>query len=514
MVTERAGRVGWTVGIPEALEFGLHSHTIDQELKTICNRHLFATPEPELDSPEWAMFVKQRKRLGRALGKVEMTPIRVLLEGRAGRRRKRFYEGALQYVQKGVDFRDSRVTEMQKLEFYEDAKLEVKEDRGIQFRSVCYNVALARYLHGVEERLIGTHYLGHHPVVKGLTPQQRCQRLFTFASEFEDPVFLCADHSRFDAHVNVELLKQEHLVYKRCCPQTNELNSLLRWQLKNLGKSKGGIRYKMRGKRMSGDINTGLGNTVLNVCMLAAWLEFNCCSKYRLMVDGDDSVIILDRLEFETFEVAIEEFMLKLGMETEMDVVHDIWKVDFCQSRPVLLPGGPTFVRNPFKVMTTMGRTAERRDDVTMQMVMRSSALSELAVAPGAPVTNELAFKVLDHYGNGRYLKTNKQIYREEAYGYNIADVDVSSIPAPDPYSRYTFWLAWGIDPGLQEIYEGLDIDFYAPKCRDSKQKSIRNVEYEVPLDVEDLGVVHPRCDCAECPRYDAEHLVDRWLKI
>ncbi|UHM27700.1 MAG: RNA-dependent RNA polymerase [Fushun tombus-like virus 1] len=442
-----------------------------------------------------------------------MTPIRVLLEGRTGRRRKRFYEGALQYVQFGVAYGDSKITEMQKLEFYEDGKLQGKEDRGIQFRSVCYNVALARYLHGVEERLIGTHYLGHHPVVKGLTPRERCQRLFKFASEFEDPVFLCADHSRFDAHVNVELLQEEHAVYKRCCPNTREFRQLLRWQLKNNGKSKGGIIYKMRGKRMSGDINTGLGNTVLNVCMLAAWLEFNGCKKYRLMVDGDDSVIILSRREYERFQVGIVEFMLKLGMETEMDVVYDIWKVDFCQSRPVLLPDGPTFVRNPFKVMTTMGRTAERRDDLTMQMVMSCSALSELAVAPGAPVTNELARKVLAYYGNGRYLKTAKQLYKEEAYGYDISDVDVDSVPEPDFLARYTFWLAWGIDPGLQEVYEGLDLDVFARKVPDKRQKSVREVEYDMPLEVDDLGHVQARCDCSECPSYDGEY-VDRWLKI
>lgn len=515
VVTRREGRIGWKTFIQEAPEYGLHEHTVEQELKTVCNRHLFETPEPQRDSQAWKLMEEQIERLARALGRTNRTPVRKLLEGRTGRRRKRFYEGARRYHQNGVEQKDSIITEMQKLEFYEQSKIADKEDRGIQFRSVTYNVALAQYLHQIEERLIGTHYLGFHPVAKGLTPAQRCERLFAFAELFDEPEFYSIDHARFDAHVHEWLLRLEHKVYLYCCRKHPELVRLLRMQRKNKGYTKGGIRYKIRGKRMSGDINTGLGNTILNLCMLLAWLQASGVTKFRILLDGDDSVVIIEKSDIAKL-IPIEEFMLQLGMETEMTHTPDIWKVDFCQSRPVLLPTEngprPVFVRNPLKVITTMGRTAEKRDDVTMQMVMRSSALSELAIAPGAPITNRLARRVLEHYGHGRTLKTAKQLYKEEAYGFNCDDVDAESVVEPDAMARHTFWLAWDIEPSYQEFMEEVDIVWQAPKVREKRERLRPNLLEGLPLEVDDLGQVESRCDCGDCPTYEVDSGCVRWV--
>lgn len=525
VVSVRGGRIGWKPYILDSEEYGLHEHTVEQEFKTICNRHLFATPEPDLTSAEWGKFRLYMGRLARAIGRVEETPIRTLLEGRSGRRRKRFYEGAMRYLRYGVEYSDSTITEMQKLEFYEESKIEVKEDRGIQFRSVSYNVALARHLHEIEARLIGLHemrtgrknVLGYRPVAKGSTPRQRCEMLFDYADVFDEPVFLCMDHSRFDAHVNAQLLREEHRLYLYCRRWHPELAQLLRWQTRNQGRSKGGIRYKMKAKRMSGDINTGLGNTVLNLCMILGWLDFAGISKHRIILDGDDSVVIVERADYVRQAAgSIEAFMLKLGMETEVEVKTDIWKVDFCQSRPVILPTAdgprPVFVRNPMKVVTTMGRTAERRDDVTLQMVMRSSALSELAIAPGAPVTNALAKRVLNYFGDGKILKTPKQLYKEEAYGFDCRSVDVSSVPEPDLLARHTFWRAWDIPPSYQEYMEGTDIDWQIPRLREGRKRPVKpDFEEPIPSEIWDLGQVPRVCGCGDCPVYTGQGCM-RWV--
>lgn len=517
VVTNRRGRIGWKPRIFDAEEYGLHEHTVDQELRTICNRHLFHTPEPELESVEWDILRKNVRKLARAIGRVGRTPTRVLLEGRAGRRRKRFFEGAVRYANNGVGYQDSRITEMQKLEFYEESKLETKEDRGIQYRSVQYNVALAQHLHQIEERLIGLHHLGYHPIAKGLTPAQRCHRLFDFADEFDDPVFLCMDHSRFDAHINSQLLQLEHSVYLWCRKNHPELRKLLRWQRRNVGVSKGGIKYRIKAKRMSGDINTGLGNSLLNLSMILAWLEFIKVAKSRVMLDGDDSVVVMEWRDFSALpNSSVETFMLKLGMETEVEWTKDIWRVEFCQSRPVILPtkdGGfhPVFVRNPMKVVTTMGRTAESRDDRTLQLVMRSSALSELAVAPGAPVTNALAKRVMRYFGEGRIQRTTKQIYKEQAYGFNIEDVVIDEVPEPDNLARHTFWLAWDIEPTLQEMMENEDIHFCIKAQKDPRLR-VPNIDCEeAPSEVWDLGQTFGKCDCGMCPVYSGQGCM-RWV--
>lgn len=354
-VKKREGRVGFLVDTPRHVEYGLHEHTIAQEEKTIANRHLFDTPEPDEGSEAWRAFLESMESIDDAIGIVKLTPIREMYEQRSGRRKRRFWLGAKQLLEANfqVSQKDSRITEMQKLEFYEASKLAGKEDRGIQFRSVKYNVAIARLLHSVEKRLRGLHMDGFHPIAKGLTPRERASRLFNYAAHFAKPVFVLLDHSRFDAHVHWKVLREEIRGYLRNCPKhlRRYFKRILKMQLKNMGVSAGGIRYLMKGKRSSGDVNTGLGNSKLNYAFLRSYImrvfvlllaEGYRDLKWRALIDGDDSVLILEADVWKRMQevLPIKEHMLALGMVTEVEETCDIWKAEFCQSRPVVGPGG------------------------------------------------------------------------------------------------------------------------------------------------------------------------------
>lgn len=476
-------------------EFGLHRHDVEAELQTICNRHLFATPVPDLKSTAWALFRKRMYWLGRQIGRVSAAPLKTLVEGRSGRRRSRFWLGIQRYWMNGIRKKDSRITEMQKLEMYETKVIPNKEDRGIQYRSVQYNVALAKHLHNIEERLMGMHPYGYRPVMKGATPLQRCIRLFKAAALFVRPVFLLLDHSRFDAHVHPELVKEEHALYLRCRRNHPELKKLLKMQLRNRGISKGGIKYETYGKRMSGDCNTSLGNTCLNMSMLYAWLDW-CGVKGVVFLDGDDSVIIVEEEDYAKLK-PVKEFMVQLGMNTELEVTRDIFKAEFCQSRPVILPQGPTFVRNPHKVMATIGRMAQSIDVKQAKAIVRASALCELAMAPGAPVIGPICRTLLNKLGDGRKIQTSSwewkmaEQYKVQVPG-KIVDID------PDDTARLTMYRAWGIDPGYQLVLESQEPtwNWGEGELRNKAQKETEQQVWEFG----DLGQTVAKCDCGRCP--------------
>lgn len=498
--------------------YGLHEHTVEQELKTMQNRHLFATPEPELDSEEWKHFERTYRRLGRALGQVDPLPLRRLLVGRSGRKKRRFYKGIMDYLREGISRKDAIVTQMQKLEFYATEKLETKEDRGIQFRSVKFNVATGRFYKAIEARLCGYHHRGpvpHHPVAKGLTPQQCCERLFFWASQFECPVFFLLDHSRFDAHVNRAMVRLAIKQASWNVKYDQEYIKCMEWGFKVRGYTAGGIVFQVCAKRKSGDIWTGGENSELNDAMLVSFLEMRRVKKYVRTVNGDDSYIIIEKRDLHKMW-GIEDFMRKLGMVTEVAYTEDIWKVEFCQMRPCLLPSGITFVRNPYKVAGTIGQTPQNVCGEQLQKIVRSSALSELAMGPGCPVTTPLAKKILKDLGNGKVIETAKMLYKQQAWGFNIQDVKVDEVPDPDFFARFTMWKSWGIDPGEQEMLEALPLERVQAKVAEGKVKPKRAEIYEPFDDPDDSGAVESHCDCGACPTYptgeDALEFVWRWI--
>lgn len=480
------------------MEVGLHEHDVNAEKQTLCNRHLMETPEPDIEGKEWGFFKRRMRWLSRQIGFCRVAAMSTMLKGRNGRRRNRFWLGIQRYLLNGISMKDTRLQEMQKLEFYDVEKIEGKEDRGIQFRSVQYNAALARQIHNVERRLIAIHPYGYHPVMKCCTPTERAHRLFAGASKFKDPVFVCGDHCRFDAHFNRHIKKEERRFFCRCCGYRTEAVFLLKAQEKNIGYTEGGICYKCAWKRSSGDINTGCGNTAVNIGMVYAlmdFLEFDP-SEYEVGLDGDDFYYIIERSELHRMDGAAA-FFLKLGFVTELQVARDIWQVEFCQSRPVLLPGGLTYVRNPLKVMATLGRSPESLITSEIVNTVRASAMCELAMAPGAPVIGPIASRVLMTLGKGRTRFSASMQWKADERGL-VIDQN-REYPDPDFLARYSMYRSWDIDPGQQLAYEEQPIIWdFDMKFKESKVKVVGEVAY----DLFDLGDLEPECDCGDCPTY------------
>ena len=149
---------------------------------------------------------------------------------------------------------------------------------------------------------------------------------------FNAPVVVSLDASRFDQHVSKELLEIEHSIYMHMCP-SGELRRLLQWQLHNKGVSSQGIRYHTRGKRMSGDMNTALGNCILMILMVSAFMDGR---KYDMLDDGDDGLLIVEEDEYAWVCQNAEPAFLNFGMEIKVEnVARSLEEVEWCQSNPI-----------------------------------------------------------------------------------------------------------------------------------------------------------------------------------
>lgn len=354
-----------------------------------------------------------------------------------------------QYCKNGVRRQDSFLTEMQKLEFYREDKIHEKEDRGIQFRSPTYNAALARHLHHVEKRTYGRmrNEDGTPKIAKGRSPIERGLILAAQAQDFVKPCFIMMDHSRFDAHVNAQLLAEEHKFYLRARGYNKELKQLLKWQEKNIGFSSGGIVYKIKAKRCSGDLNTALGNSILNLAMIESWVKVAGVGKHTIFLDGDDSVVIIEE-EQKHLTGSITRHMLACGMRTEVQLAGELERTEFCQSRICWGKLGPVMVRNPYKTIDVLTKSPRAVDNVQATGILAASALGEIMQAPGVPVIAPAASRLLTMSASLPRFTTPDAFERFLVYRANRLVVEV------DETMRESFEFAWGITVAEQMAIE------------------------------------------------------------
>lgn len=224
--------------------------------------------------------------------------------------------------------------------------------RAIQPRSPRFNVMLGRYIkhleHSVFENIdkIFDATGSHKTVAKGMNMIERGNTISDMWDSFSDPVAIGLDASRFDQHINSLLLEIEHDIYRSMSTGNTpgdglvSLNRLLAAQTLNKGKYQGvdgTIKYQVEGNRMSGDMNTSLGNVIIMCTLMYSYLEYKgLLSKAKLLNDGDDCVLIMNRKDSDIFREGMEYWFRRVGITMCYDGIYtQKEQIEFCQAKPV-----------------------------------------------------------------------------------------------------------------------------------------------------------------------------------
>lgn len=371
----------------------VHSQCVHNVLSALSGRVFRCVPSPQRSRVESGRRIA--RLLGTLIGSVRPISYEQVVRSFVGVRRQR-YQRAHDWVRKHGVYYSSNVkmfVKVEKIQFNPD---KVNPDcRPIQFRDPRYLLTLARYIKPFEHSFYSIKDVfgcRGQIITKGMTPQAKADLLHQKASHFAAPYFMELDAARFDAHVDKELLKLEHAVYNRCFNDP-VLRKLLTKQLINRGScsdrdSTWRVNYTVEGRRMSGDMNTGCGNNVDMLVMLVdLGLEMvaqGTIRSFDIMLDGDDSVFIVDRVPSEEF---VKDFFLGYGMSIKVDnITNVIEEVTFCQARVVTTAEGRKFVRDPSKVITATLVNPKFRDVNSLPRLLKTIAQGELSLCYGVPV--------------------------------------------------------------------------------------------------------------------------------
>lgn len=407
-------------------------------------------------SPQQGVFNKLASVRQRLLRAVRPTPIvsREDYPGLYTGRKRGIYERAYESLMvRAITVRDAWVNTFVKAE---KVNLDKKGDpapRVIQPRTPRYNLEVGRYLKCFEKELCAgfKRVWGYPVVLKGLNAQQTGGWLAEHWAQFRNPVAIGLDASRFDQHVSKEALEFEHGVYNSVF-QSKELARLLRWQLTNTGIARvegSRVDYQVEGRRMSGDINTGMGNCLLMACMVIAFCE-SVGIKFRLANNGDDCVVFCEKEDLFRLD-GIDQWMLDFGFTlTREKPVYVLEEVEFCQSRPVCCANGWRMVRDP--------RTAMSKDCVSLLGWDNPKAFAAWATAiggcglsltRGVPVW-EAWYAQLSRLGGEVSFGAEERVW-DSGLGYMSRGVEACEV---DDKARYSFYRAFGILPDMQSALE------------------------------------------------------------
>ncbi len=318
---------------------------------------------------------------------------------------KKRYERAFRNIKNNrmiIDDKCAMITAFIKFEKMSKRKL-TGAPRLIQFRSF-------EYLYTLKSNLVV--YSSKIKTIDDLYDGQRLSTYFTKTmdgptcartmyeawTKFKNPVAICLDHSCFDGHISEEMLELEREYFGKIL-KSKELDYLLKKQQVNKGVTQSGLRYKVRGKRMSGEYNTSDGNSALNLAMYKALCLYLQILFQFIFVNGDDSVLMVEFEDWEKIKQLIVNDKLpwfhRFNMETKVDrVCFNFNQITYCQCSPIRVGGDWRLVRDPLRSMSRFCYAAKKYQNCASRY-LAGSALCELAVNSGIPILQSFYLGIL-----------------------------------------------------------------------------------------------------------------------
>lgn len=445
-------------GLPGTGTLWTHANDVANVVQSIHERVLGRTGADGWERtllPEEGAFstpgmVTFRNRLGQKLG-CHSLPVseQEFLHHYRGQKRRRYEAAASSLRAKPIQRADSYPSVFLKAEKWR----EDKPGRLISARSPRYNLEVGRYLLPLEplvyQAIDGV--WGSATIMKGYTPERRAAVVRGHWDSFEDPVAVGHDFSKFDQHISRRALQYEHGVYLHAYAGDEHLQQLLSWQLETkcfANVRDGKVKYTVKGGRMSGDMNTAMGNCIISAGLIWAYAA-EAEVPLRAVVDGDDSVVFMERKHLQHYLAGIEGWMAKRGFRLVTEVpVCEINQVEFCQCKYMdTVP--PTMVRNPMKAITQDHAWIEDRS-ISYHEVLAATGLGGLSLYGNIPVLGAY-YDML-----ARTTQPSKRtLARLDFRSSWLRDATMSGCSVePSEEARYQFWLTWGMSPGEQRAHE------------------------------------------------------------
>lgn len=453
-------------GVGTSVKFNVHNNSLANLRRGLIERVFFVEndkkelePAPKPLSGAFDRLTWFRRKLHNIVGTHSCISPGQFLDFYTGRRRT-IYEGAVKSLEGlSVQRRDAYLKTFVKAEKINTTKKPDPAPRVIQPRNVRYNVEVGRYLRRFEHYLYrGIDEIWNGPtIIKGYTVEQIGKIARDAWDSFTSPVAIGFDMKRFDQHVSSDALKWEHSVYLDAFCHDSYLAELLEWQLVNKGvgyASDGMIKYKVDGCRMSGDMNTAMGNCLI-ACAITHDFFRSRGIRARLMNNGDDCVVICEKECAAVVKADMVRHWRQFGFQCELECDAEIFEqIEFCQMRPVFDGEKYVMVRNPLVSLSKDSYSVGPWNGINhARKWVNAVGLCGLSLTGGIPVVQSYYNMMI----RNTQSVNSSGILRDVSFasGFReLARLGDRKSGAISEDARFSFYLAFGITPDLQRAME------------------------------------------------------------
>jgi len=273
--------------------------------------------------------------------------------------------------------------------------------------------------------------------------------------KFNNPVAIGVDASRFDQHVSREALEWEHSIYNKIFNDP-ELAEMLTWQCKNnisLFVEDKMLRFKVKGHRMSGDINTSMGNKLIMCGMMHKYFG-DLGVRAELCNNGDDCVIICEDSDVHKFD-DMKKWFLQYGFAMAVErPVCVLEELEFCQARPVAIGGKYRMVRRPDSIAKDSHSLLSMKNKEDVKSFMSATSQCGLVLNSGVPILE--AYHNCLYRGSGYKRVSEEYIKKVISFGTDekLGTRRERIIEPVTLENRMSYWRAFGVDPRTQVLVE------------------------------------------------------------
>lgn len=433
-----------------------HSNTLNNLIRGVGERVLYTNSKLDLPiSPKSGIFESRlasyRDRLSKMIGYQSCVTHDQFVGFYKGPR-KSVYERAVAGLSvRGVRPKDANLKTFVKAE---KNNLSLKEDpvpRVIQPRNPRYNVEIGKYLRPLEKKVYCAinELFGSPTIMSEFNAYRQAEVIKEKWDKFHQPVCIGLDASRFDQHVSAQALRFEHTLYNKVF-KSGELAELLKWQINNRGlavASDGLFLYKKKGGRMSGDMNTSLGNKFLMCLMGKSYIDtlpFAC----EFVNNGDDCLIITSKKNLSKLS-GLSSYFKDFGFNIVQEKpVFEFEQIEFCQSKPVCSNNVWRMTRNVATCLSKDVTCVTLGHDVRQYRGwLRDVGKCGESIANDVPVLGSF-YRMMKRLGSDAKYSTNA--HKEYSWYHRMSLNSTCKADTPDDFGRYSYWLSTGILPDMQ----------------------------------------------------------------
>jgi len=313
--------------------------------------------------------------------------------------------------------------------------------------------------------------------------------------------YVATDYSRYERHFTAKIMENcEFVLYDYMLGSVQggaEVLELMREVLtgQNVIYNKY-LSAKINARRMSGEMNTSLGNGFSNLMFMGYVCEqmgLGVCG----VVEGDDGLFA-----FTGRQPSTKDFS-QYGFDIKLEVYNEISKASFCGN--LFDETDKSIITDPYDVLSIFGWTTARylkSKRNKLNLLLKSKALSLAHQYPGCPILGSLAqyaLRVTRSYDISGFNKNRRDICQwerdsnQEAINYrNRIGRDEGLYQAPGMGTRLLFEELYDINVSTQlmieEYLDGLDslqvldiplVSNYVPSDWDHYYRSYVN-EYDI----------------------------------